>query len=128
MGNRQVLWVCTGRNKTLPPSTSISVIGEKDGVSTASLGECLHSSKSRARWAEGFNEELNGHVFDLESADISLDVSHVMVSVSQAFGFMNLPIDLVNRQVSQVSICKYLEAFSVYSQVFGNQNSIQMIY
>ena len=26
----------------------------------------LHSSKTRARWAEGFHDELNGHVFDLE--------------------------------------------------------------
>ena len=36
------------------------------GVNTVSLGGYLHSSKTRARWAEGFHDELNGHVFDLE--------------------------------------------------------------
>ena len=36
------------------------------GVNTASLGEYLHSSKTRARWAEGFQDERNGHLFDLE--------------------------------------------------------------
>ena len=35
-------------------------------VNTASLDGYLHSSKKRTRWAEGFNDELNGHVFDLE--------------------------------------------------------------
>ena len=44
----------TGR-KTLPPSTSLPVMGETAGVNTA----------SRARWAEGFHK-LSGHVFDLE--------------------------------------------------------------
>ena len=52
--------------KTLPPSTSLPVMGEKAGANTASLGGYLHSSKKRARWAEGFHDELNGHVFDLE--------------------------------------------------------------
>ena len=59
-----VLWTYTGR-KTLPPSTSLPVMGEIAGVNTVSLGEYLHSTKTRARWAEGFHE-FNGHVFDLE--------------------------------------------------------------
>ena len=49
----QVLWTCTGR-KTLQPSTSLPVMGEIVGVSTTSLGGRLHSTKTRARWAEGF--------------------------------------------------------------------------
>ena len=57
---------CTGRNKILPPSTSLPVMGEIAGVNTASLGEYLRSSKTRAKWAEGFHDELNGYVFDLE--------------------------------------------------------------
>ena len=36
------------------------------GVSTASLGGYLRSTKTRARWAEGFHDELNGHVFDMK--------------------------------------------------------------
>ena len=40
-------------------------MGEIAGVNTASLGGYLHSTKTRARWADGFHE-LNGHVFDLE--------------------------------------------------------------
>ena len=63
VGSGQVLWTCTGRNKTFPPSTSRPVLGEIAGVNTASLGAYLHSSKTRARWAEGFHDELNGHVF-----------------------------------------------------------------
>ena len=39
---------------------------EIGGVNTASQGGYLHSSKKRARWTEGFHDELNGHVFDLE--------------------------------------------------------------
>ena len=66
MGSGQVLWTCTGRNKTLPPSTSLPVMGEIVGVSIASLGGYLHSSKKRAGWVEGFHDELNGLVFDLE--------------------------------------------------------------
>ena len=57
---------CIGRNKTLPPSTILSVMGEIAGVNTASLGRYLHSSKKRARRAERFHNELNRHVFDLE--------------------------------------------------------------
>ena len=64
-GSGQVLWTCTGR-KTLPPSASLPVIGEIAGVNTTSLGGHLYSTKTRARWAEGFHNELNGHVFDLE--------------------------------------------------------------
>ena len=56
--------------KTLPPSTSPPVIDEIAGVNTASLGGYLHSSKTGARWAEGFYDELNGHVFDFEREGI----------------------------------------------------------
>ena len=55
-----------GRKKTLLPSMSLPVTGEIAGVNKASLGGYLHSSKTRARWAEGFHDELNGCVFDLE--------------------------------------------------------------
>ena len=41
-------------------------MGEIAGVNTASLCGYLHSTKTRAWWAEGFHDELNGHVFDLE--------------------------------------------------------------
>ena len=50
----------------LPPSTSLPLMGEIAGVNTASLGGYLHSSKKRARWAEGSHDELNGHVFNLK--------------------------------------------------------------
>ena len=36
------------------------------GVNMASLGGYLHSTKTRARWAEGFHDELYGHVSDLD--------------------------------------------------------------
>ena len=52
--------------KTLPPSMSLPVMGEITGVNTASLGGYLRSSKTRDRRAEGFHDELNGHVFDLK--------------------------------------------------------------
>ena len=57
-GNGLVLWTFTGR-KTLPPFTSLPAMGEIAGANT------FHSTKTRARWAEGFHE-LNGYVFDLE--------------------------------------------------------------
>ena len=41
-------------------------MGEIVGANTAALGGYLHGKKKRARWAEGFHYELNGHVFDLE--------------------------------------------------------------
>ena len=41
-------------------------MGEIAGVNTASLGGYLHSSKKRAGWVEGFHDELNGNVFDLD--------------------------------------------------------------
>ena len=66
VGSGQVLWACTGRNKMLPPPTSLPVMGKIAGVNTTSLGGYLHSKKKRARWAEGFHDELNSHVFDLE--------------------------------------------------------------
>ena len=50
----------------LPPPTSLPVIGIIAGVNTASLGGYLHRKKKRATWTEGFHDELNGHVFDLE--------------------------------------------------------------
>ena len=50
----------------LPLSMSLPVIGETAGVNMALLNACLHSSKKRARWAEGFHDELNGHMFNLE--------------------------------------------------------------
>ena len=56
----------TGRNKMFPPSTSLPVMGEIAGVNMASLGGCLYSSKTGARWAEQFHNELSGHVFNLE--------------------------------------------------------------
>ena len=40
------------------------------GVNMASLGENLHSSKTRARWAEGFHNELNKHMFNLERDEL----------------------------------------------------------
>ena len=63
-GSGPVLWTYTGR-KTLPPFTSLPGMGEIAGANTASLGGCLHSTKTGVRWAEGFHE-LNGYVFDLE--------------------------------------------------------------
>ena len=65
-GSVQVLWTCTGKNKTLPPSTSLPVMGEVAGVNTLSLGGYLNSKKKKARLADRFHDELNGHVFDLE--------------------------------------------------------------
>ena len=62
-GSGQVLWTYAGW-KTLPPSTSLPVMGEIAGVNTASLGGYLHSTKTRASLAEGFHV-LNGYVFDL---------------------------------------------------------------
>ena len=41
-------------------------MGKIAGVNTASLGVYPHRKKKRARWAEEFHDELNGHVFDLE--------------------------------------------------------------
>ena len=49
LGSGQVLWTCTGKNKTLPPSTSVPVVGEIAGVSMASPGGYLQSLKRRAR-------------------------------------------------------------------------------
>ena len=65
-GQGQVMWTFTRRNKTFPPSTSLPAMGEIAGVNTESLGGYHHSSKKRAGWAEGFHDELNGHVYDLE--------------------------------------------------------------
>ena len=65
MGSRQVLWTCTGR-KTLPSSMSLPVMGEIAEVNMASLGMYLHSMKTKARWVEGFHDELSGNMFDLE--------------------------------------------------------------
>ena len=40
-------------------------MGEIAGVNTVSLGGYVRSSKTRARWAEEFHNELDDHVFDL---------------------------------------------------------------
>ena len=45
---------------------SLLVMGEIAGVNMASLGVYLQCTKAWARWVEGFNDKLNGHVFDLE--------------------------------------------------------------
>ena len=66
MGSRQILWISTGRNKTLPPPMSLPVMGEIAGVNAASVGGCLLNSRLGPDGAERFNDELNGHVFDLE--------------------------------------------------------------
>ena len=50
----------------LTPFTSLPVMGIIAGVNTASLGGYLHSKEKRARWAEGFHNELNSHMFDPE--------------------------------------------------------------
>ena len=67
-GSVPVLWTYTGR-KTLPPFTSLPAMGEIAGANTASLGGYLLSTKTRAKWAEGFHE-LNGYVFDLERDEL----------------------------------------------------------
>ena len=66
VGREQVLWTCTGRNKTFPTSTSLPVLDDIAGDNTASLDEWFHSSETWARWAEGFHDEIIGSVFDLE--------------------------------------------------------------
>ena len=70
LGSGLVFCTCTGRNKTLPPSTSLPVVGEPAGINMASLGGCLHGSKTRARWAEGFHDEVNSHMFDVDSGGL----------------------------------------------------------
>ena len=86
MGSGQVLWTSTGRNKILPPSTSLPVMGEIASVRTASLGGCLHSSKTIARRAKWFHGELNGHVFDLERDGFgqvcTLPLTHQVIKTS----------------------------------------------
>ena len=70
VGDRQVLGTSTGRNKSLRCSTSLPVASKIAGVNTCCItalpGKCVHSPKTGAKWAEGFQDELNGHVFDLE--------------------------------------------------------------
>ena len=41
------------------------------GVDMVSLGRYLHSKKKRARWVEGYHDELNGHVFNVERDGLS---------------------------------------------------------
>ena len=60
----QVPWTCMGRDKTFPSSPNLPVMDVIADVNTASLGGYPHNT--RARWAEGFHDELNGHEFDLE--------------------------------------------------------------
>ena len=59
LDSEHVLETCTGRSKTLATSKSLPVMDETAGVNTASLGGRLHSSKTWARWAERFHNELN---------------------------------------------------------------------
>ena len=65
-GSGQVLWTYKWRNRTLPPSTSLSLMGKIASVNTESLSEYLHSKKKRVRSAERNHDELNGQVFDLK--------------------------------------------------------------
>ena len=44
----------------------LEVYGDMVKVYKASLGGYLHRKKKRATWTEGFHDELNGHVSDLE--------------------------------------------------------------
>ena len=48
LGSGQVLSTCTGRNKTLPPSTSLPVIGQIASVKMASL--CIYMSSYFEEW------------------------------------------------------------------------------
>ena len=57
--------VLEGIRRPRPPQVSQLWV-KIDGVNTASPGGYLHSPKTRARWAAGFHDELNDHVFDLE--------------------------------------------------------------
>ena len=41
-------------------------MGEIAGINTASLGGCLHCTNTKARWVEGFHDELNSRMFHLE--------------------------------------------------------------
>ena len=49
----------------------------------------LHRSKTRSRWAEGFHDELHGHVFDLER-DGPL-IHHVMKTSEVIYGAPTTP-------------------------------------
>ena len=82
VGNGRILWTCTGRNKMLLPSMSFPVLGEIAGVKRASLGGCLHNSRTRARWEEGFHNELNGYMFDLERDGLCQDVPSPWVTMT----------------------------------------------
>ena len=42
-GSGPVLWTCTVKNKMLPPSTSLPLMGEVADVNMASQGGYLHS-------------------------------------------------------------------------------------
>ena len=55
-----------GRKFDAPTLHESPVMAKIAGVNTASPGGCLHSLRTRAKWAEGFHNKLNGHVFDLE--------------------------------------------------------------
>ena len=67
----QILWTCMGRDKMLPPSMSLLVLSEIAGVNKASLGRYLHSSKTGAGCVEGFHDELNSPIFNLERESLS---------------------------------------------------------
>ena len=55
-----------GKELDVPALHESPFMGEIAGVNTISLGGYLRGSKTRARWAKGFHDELNGHVGDLE--------------------------------------------------------------
>ena len=52
-GSEQVPWTWTGRNKTLPSSTSLPVMDEIACVNTISQGRCPNRSKTMAGWGRG---------------------------------------------------------------------------
>ena len=58
-----------GVRRSLPPLVSQLWVKYKS-VSAASLGGYLLSLKTGTRWAEGFHDGLNGHVFDLERDEL----------------------------------------------------------
>ena len=66
----------------LPPSMSLPVMCEIACVSMASLNRYLHSFWTRAGRVEGFHDELNGHVFDLERVWLCQAVSCTWVTMT----------------------------------------------
>ena len=65
------------------PSTSLQVMGEIAGVKTVTLGGCRHSLETRARWVEGFHNEHNTHVFNLERDGLCQVVLYLWVTIRE---------------------------------------------